>query len=493
MPRTKIVCTIGPASSRPAVLERLIRAGMSVARLNFSHGTRAEHARIISSVRRAADRTGRPVAILQDLAGPKIRIGTIAEGTVELRPGASFILTSRKVAGDAGAVSINFPGLVRDVRRGDAILLNDGAIELEVLKVSGKDIRCRVVTGGPLSSRKGVNLPSRTIRAGCLTEKDRSDLAFGVRRGVDYVALSFVRRAADVVRAKRLIRRLGASIPVIAKIEKHEALDQIDSIIAAADGIMVARGDLGVETPLEQVPSVQKRLIRRANLAAKPVITATQMLRSMTDSPRPTRAEVTDVANAVLDGTDALMLSEETAVGAFPVEAAAMMARIADDAEAIFPFEGWRQRFEGEPQRSKSVPEAVGCAACRLAADLDAAAILTLTRSGRTARLISQCRPRPPILSLTPLPNTRRRLALVWGVIPILSGHLKNTDRLIARALATARAARFIRSGDRVVVTAGLPAGETGTTNLIKAEIVTPGRARPQTRPKRKRPGQEER
>jgi pyruvate kinase len=362
MIKTKIVCTIGPASRSPKILERLIRAGMDVARLNFSHGTPNEHGRTISDLRKIARRLGRPVAVLQDLAGPKIRIGPVRNGPVTLEAGASFTLTARKVPGDERTVSLNYPGLVADVRKGDALLLSDGALELEVVGVEGRDILCRVVIGGPLNSYKGVNLPARTLRTPSLTAKDRADLRFGLSKEVDYVALSFVRDAKDIASVRRHMKRCGGSAPVIAKIEKHEALDNMDAILAAADGLMVARGDLGVEIPLERIPRVQKDLIRKSREAGKPVITATQMLRSMVDSPRPTRAEVTDVANAILDGTDAVMLSEETAVGKHPVEAVSMMARIAREAERMPARSNGPYPGATNPVPD-SLPGAVACAA----------------------------------------------------------------------------------------------------------------------------------
>ncbi|MET0619004.1 MAG: pyruvate kinase, partial [Thermoanaerobaculia bacterium] len=370
MPRTKIVCTIGPSSRSPETLMRLAEAGMDVARLNFSHGTHVEHAAVIAAVRATAERLGRPIAILQDLAGVKIRIGEIAGGTVRLEPGSTFTLTTRPVPGDAREVSLDYPALGECVRPGDALLLSDGEVELRVEKASGSDIGCRVVVGGALSSHKGIHLPNRSIAAEGLTAKDRDDLAFGIDQGVDYVALSFVRSASDVLIARRFLDERGAAIPLIAKIEKHEALASIEAILAAADGLMVARGDLGVETPLEHVPLLQKMLIERSNRAGKPVITATQMLLSMVENPRPTRAEVGDVANAILDGTDAVMLSEETAAGRYPAEAVATMRRIAEDAETAFPFEAWMRRFEDKSLQS--LPEAVAGAACELAEHIGA-------------------------------------------------------------------------------------------------------------------------
>ncbi|RMG52659.1 MAG: pyruvate kinase [Acidobacteria bacterium] len=470
MPRTKIVCTIGPASRSPEKLEQLIAAGMNVARLNFSHGSHDEHEEVIVRLREIAARLARPLAILQDLAGPKIRIGEITAGTVHLQAGDRFILTTEAVPGDEHKVSITYPALPRDVRPGDTLLLNDGALELRVEETRENEIICRVVVGGPLSSHKGINVPTRSLQVPSLTEKDREDLAFGLERGVDYVALSFVRSPADVLEAKQFMAERGRLVPLIAKIEKHEALAHIDEIIEVVDGIMVARGDLGVETPLEKVPLVQKMLIHKCNQAGKPVITATQMLRSMVNNPRPTRAEVTDVANAILDGTDAVMLSEETAVGNYPVEAVQMMARIAEDAESGFPFTVWTSQLK--PREPVSLPEAVSRAACALAENIRARAIITFTQSGSTARLVAKYRPRPSILAPTPLEETYHRLALVWGVIPMLSEATQTTDEMMERAFTAARRAGFVRRGDTVVITAGVPLGVPGTTNLIKAETL---------------------
>jgi pyruvate kinase len=470
VPRTKLVCTIGPSSSSPEVLERLIQAGMDVARLNFSHGSHEEHSAVIEAVRRIADRAGRPVAVLQDLSGVKIRAGGIAAGMARLEPGADFTLTSRPVPGDEHEVSVSLPALVRSVRPGDALLLSDGGIELRVEDVRGEDIRCIVITGGELCPHQGISLPHRTIAAPGLTDKDRQDLAFGVARGVDYVALSFVRTAEDVREARSFLAEHRApQIPLVAKIEKHEALDHIDDILAASDGLMVARGDLGIETPLEHVPLLQKMLIEKSNRAGKPVITATQMLLSMVEHPRPTRAEVADVANAILDGTDAVMLSEETAAGRHPVEAVATMRRIAEDTESAFPFERWMRRFED--RNLQSLPEAVAGAACELAEHVGASAIIAWTASGTTARLVSRHRPRRPILALSPRAETARRLALVWGVLPLVAEESTDTDAMLARAPAIAMEHGLLHPGDRTVITAGLPMGLSGTTNLIKVAV----------------------
>jgi pyruvate kinase len=472
MPRTKIVCTIGPASRSPEALGRLVDAGMDVARLNFSHGSHREHADVIATVRRIGEKARRPIAILQDLAGIKLRIGDIASGTIRLEPGAAFTLTSRPVAGDAREVSVSSPELLQGFRPGDRLLLSDGELELTVDSASATDARCRVVAGGSLSSHKGISMPARSVDASGLTAKDRDDLAFGVSQGVDYVALSFVRSAADVRQARTLLASQGATTPLIAKIENQAAVSHVDEILAESDGIMVARGDLGVETPLERVPLVQKMLIEKANRAGKPVITATQMLLSMVENPRPTRAEVGDVANAILDGTDALMLSEETAAGRYPAEAVATMRRIAEDTETAFPFEQWMRRFED--RILQTLPEAVAGAASELAEHIGAAAIVAWTESGATARLVAKHRPRRPILALSTDPATARRLALVWGVIPLVTEEARDTDAMMEKAPMLAVAHGLARPGDKVVITAGIPMGVPGSTNLIKAAVVQP-------------------
>ncbi len=355
------------------------------------------------------------------------------------------------------------------MRPGDTLLLSDGEVELLVERATDADIACRVVAGGPLSSHKGIHLPDRSIAAPGMTPKDCEDLAFGIAQGVDYVALSFVRSAADILEARQFAAARGAEVPLIAKIEKHEALARIDEILAAADGLMVARGDLGVETPLEHVPLLQKMLIDRANRAGKPVITATQMLLSMVESPRPTRAEVGDVANAILDGTDAVMLSEETAAGRYPAEAVATMRRIAEDTEAAFPFESWMRRFED--RSLQGLPEAVAGAACELAEHIGAAVIVAWTESGATARLVAKHRPRRPILALSTRPEAARRLALVWGVIPVVAGEEADTDAMLERAPLVAAARGLLKPGQTAVITSGTPLGVPGTTNLIKAAV----------------------
>jgi pyruvate kinase len=463
MAKTKIVCTIGPSSQDPGVLAEMIREGMNVARLNFSHGSYPAHARVIEELRSSSAASGAPVAILQDLCGPKIRVGEIDPPGIRLAPGDTLTLTSEAAGGAENRVSVSYPDLPADVEEGDVILLADGMMELEVLSTTSSDIRCRVVTGGVLTSHKGINLPSGTIRTPALTEKDKRDLEFGLARNVDYVALSFVRRPEDVFEAHRIIREAGKQTPVIAKIEKHEAVRNIDAIIAAADGIMVARGDLGVEIPLERVPAIQKELVSKANAAGKPVIIATQMLRSMVDAPRPTRAEATDVANAVLDGTDALMLSEETASGSHPVASVAYMRRIAESAEATYAY---KKSFS--MITDIHVSESVAHAACTLADHLNAAAIIASTQSGFTAAQLSRFRPKSRIIALSPDEATVRRLCLYWGCRSRHVPRAEDLDDMLDTAVETARAAGYVRPGDRLVITAGHPLWQPGTTNMIK-------------------------
>ncbi len=417
-PKTKIVCTIGPATQSEERLQELLQAGVDVIRLNFSHGTHAEHAQVIERVRRIADQLALPIAILQDLAGPKVRIGTFANGTITLKPGAPFILTTRSIVGTERGVSVSYPQLPQEVKVGDTLLLADGTVGLTVEQVQSEDIECRVTAGGSLSARKGVNCPSGLFNLPILGEKDVSDLQFGIEHGVDYVGLSFVRTAADVRRAKTEIANRGAAISVIAKIETQAALAHIDEILDVADGIMVARGDLGIETPLPRVPLVQKQLIAKANRLAKPVITATQMLWSMVENPRPSRAEATDVANAVIDGTDALMLSEETTVGHYPIEAVRMMTAIATETEHANFQVDWKGTGPSTPPPSEA--EAVAQAACHIATAMEMEAIIAITLEGTTARLVAKYHPLQPILAATSRVETYRRLALVRGVTPLL-------------------------------------------------------------------------
>ena len=428
LPRTKIVCTIGPSSKSQEVIGELIRKGMSVARLNFSHGSHEDHGEMIKKIRAASESQGRPVAILQDLCGPKIRIGEIPGDGIQLAVGQTLILTTDKKPAEGNRVPVTYSSLPSQVKTGDRILLADGLMDLTVDQTTDTDIVCSVITGGILTSHKGINLPSSSLDIPAMTEKDRRDLMFGLDMEVDYIALSFVREAADIHAIKKIIHRKGKQTPVIAKIEKHEALDHIDAIMAAADGIMVARGDLGVEIPLEKVPNIQKRLVRKANNMGKPVVIATQMLRSMVESPRPTRAEAADVANGVLDGADAVMLSEETASGKYPVEAVEYMARIADSAEEKFPHKKYLEMVT-----SKGTAESVSYAASILARNLDASAIVATTRSGSTAAHIARYRPVQPIIALSPDEKTVRRLTLYWGCLPFFLPTIEDTDEMVGR------------------------------------------------------------
>ena len=466
MRRTKIVCTIGPASSSDRMLEGLIRAGMNVARLNFSHGDYASHRRVIRKLRQLERKLHKPVAILQDLPGPKIRIGPIAGDRVRLQTRHLYTLTSRKILGTELAVSVSFPGLTRAVRKGDPILLGDGEIELEALQVSTHEIKCRIIVGGILGSHKGIHFPRSSLNIRALTRDDKKDLAFGIANKVDMIALSFVRNSQDILYARREMHQRGANIPLIAKIEKHEALDELEGILENVDGIMVARGDLGLEIAQQRIPAMQKMMIRQANLLGKPVITATQMLRSMVWNPRPTRAEVADIANAILDGTDALMLSEETAAGEYPLEAVKIMAQVAEETEILLEP---RERFAG---LAKTVPEAISVSAISLARDLQVKAFLIPTTSGSTARLIARYRPRQPIIAVSPDPQTVKMLCLVWGVYPQPTRGFKNTDEMIRVLQQKALESGIVKRGDLVAITAGLPLHQSGTTNMITAKVI---------------------
>jgi pyruvate kinase len=465
MPKTKIVCTIGPASQNEKVLEAMIQEGMNVARLNLSHGTHEQHREKIRTIRKLSDELDRPLAILLDLAGPKIRVGHVPEPGIVLTSGQNFMLTNRNVEGSIDAVSLTYARLPSEVKAGDRLLLSDGLMELLVLKADKHDIACRVITGGVLTSCKGINLPTGTFHAPSLTPKDHKDLLFGLENDVDYIALSFVKKAADVRKVKDIIAKQGKDTPVIAKIEKHEALDDLDAIMDVSDGIMVARGDLGVEIPLEDVPLIQKQLIHTANMHGKPVITATQMLRSMTASPRPTRAEATDVANAVLDGTDAVMLSEETATGSYPVEAVMYMNRLTTVAETGFPFEQFLHLIP-----KKDVSESVAHASCILADHLEAKAIVAHSQSGMTARYISRFRPRQPIVALSPNIRTVRRLTLCWGCRPRLINDPRDTDDMLETATQAALDAGEVSAGDLIVITVGHPVWVSGTTNMLRVK-----------------------
>ena len=444
---------------------------MDVARLNFSHGTHEEHAARIRTVRAVAHEQNKSVALLQDLCGPKIRVGKMAEGT-RLRPGARFVLTSEAVTGTEDAVHLPVPAMIACCRPGNRLLLDDGLLELEVTENTPRELVTRVVTGGVLGSNKGISAPGVHLEIEAVTDKDERDVQFGTAQGVDYVALSFVRHASDVHRLRRFMEHHCERVaPIIVKIEKAEAVENLETILHVADGAMVARGDLGIEMPIEDIPLAQKRIIRACNRLGKPVITATQMLDSMIRNPRPTRAEVTDIANAVFDGTDDVMLSGETAVGAYPTEAVATMGRIADCAEAGEDY----ARILAEKQAlhgTESVTDAISEAVAAIAHDTGARAILCGTTSGTTARNVSKFRPRVPILALTTTEEAYRRMALLWGVFPVLAPMPGSTDELIAQTVTVARERGLVQDGDKVVITAGTPLGVPGSTNLIKVHTI---------------------
>ncbi len=469
MRRTKIVCTIGPASDSEDMLARLIAAGMNVARVNFSHGTHDYHRALIRRIKQVRRALNKPVAILQDLQGPKIRVGLIEGGAgfVNLLPGREFILTTDDVPGTEQRVSVSLKTLPQEVQPGGRILLADGNIELTVEKIAGSEIRCRVAVGGPLSSHKGINLPASEVNVASLTEKDLRDIPVGLEEGVDAIALSFVRSAADVIAARQAIQKHGGAVPIVAKIEKSQAVDNIDGIVQEAQAIMVARGDLGVEIDIERVPLVQKEIIRKCNALGKPVITATQMLQRMVDNPRPTRAEATDVANAILDGTDAVMLSDETAAGKYPAEAVMMMDRIARAAECCLDT----MKFENIPIE-EGTENAISRAGYFIAKEVRAAAIITPTWSGATACLVARFRPKQLIIASTPNEAALDYLALCWGVIPLLIPGADTIDEVIRYSIDAGRHAGYLEAGQQVIITGGLPLHVAGKTNFIKVDRV---------------------
>jgi pyruvate kinase len=479
MRRTKIVATVGPASRSPEKLERLVLAGVNVFRLNFSHGTHEQHMTVIGAVREIAARLHRPIALLQDLSGPKIRTGSVRDGVVLLKGARISITTDTSIEGNAELISTTYAALPRDVTAGDRILLDDGNLELRVLGSAGERVDCEVVDGGPLRSNKGMNLPGVALSTLALTDKDRRDLGFGVQHMVDFVALSFVRQAQDVLEAKALVSSLGAQTPVIAKIEKPQALDNLEAILAAADGVMVARGDLGVELGTENVPIAQKRIIAAANAAGRVVITATQMLESMIENPRPTRAEASDVANAILDGTDAVMLSGESAVGKFPVETVETMARIADYTEE-HGASAIRRRGDGRRGDQASSLEAPGTpitrsltrVAASVAEELGCKLIVAFTESGITARLLALHRPRVPVVAITHEDGVYRQLALTWGVVPVKSDFVENTDELLAAGEERLKARGFAEKGDTILMLSG-HSHAAAATNMLRVHTVS--------------------
>lgn len=471
MRKTKIICTLGPSTDDEKVLEQLMLSGMDVARFNFSHQDIPTHQKRLDTVVQMRERLGLPVATLLDTKGPEIRLGKFKEGRAELKQGDTFTLTTREIEGDARQVSISFKDLPGDVSNGTRILIDDGLIEMTVTNVTAEDITCRVVNGGVVSNNKGVNVPGVQLSMPFISEKDRSDIEFGIVAGFDFIAASFTRSAGDLLAVRRIMEEKGSSnIRLIAKIENADGVKNIDEILRVCDGVMIARGDMGVEIPLEEIPVLQKMLIKKAYNAGKQVITATQMLDSMMKNPRPTRAETTDVANAIYDGTSAIMLSGETAAGQYPIESVQTMARIAVRAENDIDYlKRFRMRDVNE---APNVTNAISHATCTTAHDLGASAIITVTKSGQTARMISKYRPYCPIIGCTTDEQVRRQMNLSWGVIPLLMDEKQSTDELFDHAVEVAYEAGLVSSGDLVVITAGVPLGITGTTNLLKVYIV---------------------
>ena len=461
--RTKIVCTLGPASEKEETLRELIKNGLNVCRMNFSHGSHEEHKGRIDTVKKVREELNQPTAILLDTKGPEIRTGQFDAPEVLLEEGQTFTITMKDVMGNKEMCTVSYKGLANDVVPGNTILIDDGLVGLTVKEVNGDDIVCVVENSGIVKNHKGVNVPGVKVNLPAITEKDRSDIEFGIEQGIDFIAASFVRKVSDVLAIREILEENNATdIKIISKIENQEGVDNLDEIIAVSDGIMVARGDLGVEIPTEEIPVVQKLMIRKCNEAGKPVITATQMLDSMMRNPRPTRAEVTDVANAIYDGTDAIMLSGETAAGKYPVEAVKTMATIAKRAE-----ETMRNKRD-KINKSKNVTDAISYATCTTAMDLEARAILSSTASGHTARMVSKFRPDCPIVATTSHESVRRQLSLTWGVLPVMREKSTNTDQVIINSIEAAKAANYVNENDVVVITAG----GSETTNLIKVETV---------------------
>ncbi|WP_407408195.1 pyruvate kinase [Peribacillus sp.] len=473
MRKTKIVCTIGPASESVEKLAQLIEAGMNVARLNFSHGNHEEHAARIRNIREASEKTGKQVAILLDTKGPEIRTNNMENDSIELTAGKEVTISMEEVLGTPEKFSITYEGLLYDVQAGSRILLDDGLIGLEVLTIdeTKKEIHTKVLNSGTLKNKKGVNVPGVSVNLPGITEKDEKDILFGIEQGIDFVAASFVRRASDVLEVRELLQQNKAEhIQIIPKIENQEGVDRLNEILEVADGLMVARGDLGVEIPAEEVPLVQKDMIKKCNNAGKPVITATQMLDSMQRNPRPTRAEASDVANAIFDGTDAIMLSGETAAGTYPVEAVQTMHNIASRAETALNYRDILTRNSKSDRHN--VTDAIGESVAHTALNLNAGAIITPTESGHTARMISKYRPKAPIIAVTSNEDVSRRLALVWGVYPQMGPKAETTDDMLQTAIDQSLESGIVSHGDLVVITAGVPVGEIGTTNLMKIHVL---------------------
>lgn len=464
MRKTKIVCTIGPASASTEMQIELIKAGMNVARINFSHGSAEVYEKRVQNLKNAAARTGQPIAILADLQGPKIRVGEMEEDKVYLPKGSIVNVTSENIIGNARRFTVNYPGLTRDVGIGNVIFLDDGLIELKVIELKNKDLICSVEVGGELAPRKGVSLPGVLVDLPAVTKKDIEDIELAVKLEVDYLAISFVRRAEHIKKVREILAGYGADIDLVAKIESQEAIEYLDEIIAEADAVMVARGDLGVEIPPETVPIVQREIIKKCNTAGKPVITATQMLESMKKSPRPTRAEVTDVAHAILDGTDAIMLSGETAIGEYPIEAVKVMNKTALVIEQSLSIDGLKQTNN----TSVSVADAISHATVQSANELNAAAIISSTQSGSTAKKVAKFRPKAIVLAATPSDKVMRKLCLVWGIKPLLVPRTADIDSMIDVSVEAGRLSGIIREGDLIAITAGVKTDSPGSTNLLK-------------------------
>jgi pyruvate kinase len=468
--RTKVICTIGPACSSPEILQGLIEVGMDVARFNFSHGSHKEHSEAINHLKALSAKLGKRVSILQDLSGPKMRIGKLKKKMVELTPHSQLILTSREVPGDQNEISINYPELVEVLKAQDRILLADGELELRVISTSQTDINCEVVVGGRLFSNQGLNAPGVSLKKQVPTQKDIEDLKFGISQGVDWIAQSFVRSADEIENLKSMVRQQGSDASVMAKLERQQALDDLDRILEVADGVMIARGDLGLEIPIQQVPLVQKEIIRKANIAGKPVVTATQMLESMILNPRPTRAEVADIANAIFDGTDAVMLSGETAAGKYPLAAARTMTEVVIATEEKIDY---LERFKNSPIRvGADVEDAIAHAACDTALRIGAGVIICCTRTGQTARLVAKYRPHAAIAAASPNEETLQKVMLFWGTYPIRISLAQNTDAMIAESKKAVQKSGLAAPGDRVVMVAGVPVDAPGTTNMIKADLL---------------------
>lgn len=471
MKRTKIVCTLGPASDKEEILTQLVENGLNVCRFNFSHGSHEEHKGRLDLAKKVREKLGKSVALLLDTKGPEIRTGNFDLPEVLLEEGQTFTITMRDVVGNKEICTVSYKDLYKDVVPGDTILIDDGLVGLRVKEINNDDIVCIVENSGIVKNHKGVNVPGVKINLPAITEKDSSDIEFGISQGIDYIAASFVRKASDVLAIREILEKNNATdIQIISKIENQEGVDNIDEILKVSDGIMVARGDLGVEIPTEDIPVVQKMIIKKCNELAKPVITATQMLDSMMRNPRPTRAEVTDVANAIYDGTDAIMLSGETAAGKYPVEAVKTMATIAKRTEETLDYDNLLNK---NAKDNSKVTDAISHATCTTAIDLNASAIITSTSTGYTARMVSKFRPKCPIIATTNDEKIMRRLALTWGVYCVKSSNSRNTDEVIENSIQAAKEANFIKNGELVVITAGVPVGVSGTTNLIKVHVIS--------------------